>query len=220
MKELLLGIAFIVLVGIAGLLYRNATERAAAPLGIACSLDAKICPDGSTVGRVAPACDFAQCAAPNVTIASAGIVFALPSGFVEDTSVLGEDPTLLAQFSVPAAASSTPVTTIIVHDYPLTASSSVSNVLHATAIGDASEAPISPSAFSAVTLGGHTYTQAILGRFEGTVHVTYYLPRKNDVLRFDSLDVNIANWTDSNLDISTLPANSALRSMLSTIQIN
>ena len=29
--------------------------------GIACTLDAKLCPDGSSVGRVAPSCEFAKC---------------------------------------------------------------------------------------------------------------------------------------------------------------
>jgi len=27
----------------------------------ACTLDSRICPDGSTVGRVSPSCEFAQC---------------------------------------------------------------------------------------------------------------------------------------------------------------
>ncbi len=32
-----------------------------APPPVACTMDAKICPDGSAVGRVAPNCDFAPC---------------------------------------------------------------------------------------------------------------------------------------------------------------
>lgn len=28
---------------------------------VACTMDAKICPDGSAVGRIAPNCDFARC---------------------------------------------------------------------------------------------------------------------------------------------------------------
>ncbi|MAF20459.1 MAG: hypothetical protein CMI55_02130 [Parcubacteria group bacterium] len=31
------------------------------PEQIACSLEAKICPDGSAVGRIAPDCEFAPC---------------------------------------------------------------------------------------------------------------------------------------------------------------
>lgn len=29
--------------------------------GVACTLDAKICPDGTAVGRVPPSCEFAPC---------------------------------------------------------------------------------------------------------------------------------------------------------------
>ncbi len=35
---------------------------------VACTMDAKMCPDGSYVGRVAPSCEFASC--PNETTAS------------------------------------------------------------------------------------------------------------------------------------------------------
>src|SRR3989344_8438479 len=31
------------------------------PEGVACTMEAKICPDGSAVGRVAPTCEFAAC---------------------------------------------------------------------------------------------------------------------------------------------------------------
>jgi hypothetical protein len=33
----------------------------------ACTLDAKICPDGSAVGRIPPTCEFAACPAPQTT---------------------------------------------------------------------------------------------------------------------------------------------------------
>jgi hypothetical protein len=35
--------------------------KPAVPQPVVCTLDAKICPDGSSVGRVAPDCNFAQC---------------------------------------------------------------------------------------------------------------------------------------------------------------
>jgi len=31
------------------------------PPGAECTMEAKLCPDGSYVGRVAPNCDFAEC---------------------------------------------------------------------------------------------------------------------------------------------------------------
>ena len=58
-KSLLLGIVIILIVGIGGFVYRNAVERQILPT--ACPLDAKICPDGATVGRSGPSCAFASC---------------------------------------------------------------------------------------------------------------------------------------------------------------
>lgn len=37
----------------------------------ACPQDAKVCPDGTTVGRVGPHCDFASCPAPTIATESA-----------------------------------------------------------------------------------------------------------------------------------------------------
>ena len=34
------------------------------PQEVACTLEAKICPDGSAVGRVGPNCEFAPCPSP------------------------------------------------------------------------------------------------------------------------------------------------------------
>ena len=38
-----------------------------APSPVACTLEAKICPDGTSVGRVGPQCDFAPCPTDSVT---------------------------------------------------------------------------------------------------------------------------------------------------------
>lgn len=225
MKSLFLGIALVVLVGLAGFFYRNAVER---PLGISttvCTLEAKSCPDGSTVGRVAPACSFAPCPVPNVTLSSLGIVFALPAGFVSMDSTSSPQATFdadtVAVYANGAIAdASTSASQIIVRDYAIPAGETAAAVMHSTAISDASGAPASPSAFAAVTLGSYTYTQVVVGRFEGVVHVAYYLPRAADVLRFDAIDTGVMNWTDPNLRIVSLPANAALRSMLTTISYN
>lgn len=36
---------------------------------VACIMDAKVCPDGSSVGRVPPKCEFADCPATNINVA-------------------------------------------------------------------------------------------------------------------------------------------------------
>lgn len=38
---------------------------------VVCTMDAKLCPDGSYVGRVAPSCEFAACPAPSATTTQA-----------------------------------------------------------------------------------------------------------------------------------------------------
>jgi len=52
-----------------------------APVG--CTLDAKICPDGSAVGRIPPACEFKECSAsPKKIISCGGITGKMcPSGY-------------------------------------------------------------------------------------------------------------------------------------------
>jgi hypothetical protein len=37
------------------------------PPGVVCTMDAKLCPDGSYVGRQGPNCEFAQCPGTNGT---------------------------------------------------------------------------------------------------------------------------------------------------------
>lgn len=39
-------------------------EASSTPLPIACTMEAKICPDGSSVGRAGPKCEFAPCPSP------------------------------------------------------------------------------------------------------------------------------------------------------------
>jgi len=42
--------------------FTNATGSAVStPAAVACTLEAKICPDGSSVGRTGPNCEFAPC---------------------------------------------------------------------------------------------------------------------------------------------------------------
>lgn len=68
------------------------------PENIGCTMEAKICPDGSAVGRVAPSCEFATC--PNsvipgpVTITMINLdkieITSSRDGFSQATAVLGD----------------------------------------------------------------------------------------------------------------------------------
>src|SRR3989344_4975051 len=102
MKTLLLGILTIVLVGIGGLVYRNATEHPLQP--IACPLDALICPDGTSVARTGPSCVFPACPPPNVSLSDVGIAFAIPTNFTEAEI---PDAASIVAYALPTTASST-----------------------------------------------------------------------------------------------------------------
>lgn len=211
LKGLIAGVGLLVVVGLAGFAYRNLIERPVMPRTGACTLEAKMCPDGTAVGRVAPDCDFAPCAAPNVIVG--GVMFLPPQGFVA-SSVIGDG--VIADFTASSSATST--AEVVIHDYPIPSGDTAENVMSTTAIGDASGAPVGPTAFSAASIGGNMYSVVVLGRFEGVVHVAYYLPRAGHVLRFESIDRGVAGWTNPNLEMNTLPAVRALRAMLSTLE--
>jgi hypothetical protein len=58
------------------------------PLNVACTMDAKQCPDGSYVGRTGPSCQFESCSAPistSETVAVRGTVMVGPTCPVERT---------------------------------------------------------------------------------------------------------------------------------------
>ncbi len=213
MKTLWLGILVIVLLGVGGLVYRNAIEHPNQP--IACPLDAKVCPDGTAVARVGSTCDFPACAPPNVSLEALGISFALPNGFVASSA---PDSTTVAEYDF-GNSSSTQAEELTIREYSL-ASSTPLEVVQSTALGIASGAPLSATAFTSTSIGTHRFTVAQIGRFEGVVDTAYYLARGTDVIRFDAIDRGVVNWTDPALTTSTLPAQQALRQMLGTLQGN
>lgn len=214
MKNLLLGILVIVLVGIGGLVYRNAAEHPYQQ--IACPLDAKICPDGTSLARTGTSCTFPVCPPPNVTLDSVGISYAVPSGF---TDTGAPDTATVAAYSE-LAASSTQPDSIVIRRYMIAASSTALETIQNTAIGGASGAPLPTTSYSSSVLGSHRFTVVTIERFEGIVDTAYYLarPDKGDVLRFDAIDRNVANWTDPSLDEFSLPAHAALVTLLTNLQ--
>lgn len=215
-KTLLLGIVFIILIGIGGLIYRNAVEHPSEP--IACPLDAKVCPDGTTVGRTGTACEFPVCPPPNVVLDPIGIAFAVPAGYTEGRDGGDGTQNLLVAYSPGGINATDTAPRIEIWRYPIDASSTALETIKATAIGGASGAPVPSTAYSSAVIGGHRFTIVSIERFEGVVDTAYYLARTSDVLRFDAIDRGVADWTSPRLDVSTLPAQSALRSMLATLQ--
>lgn len=212
MKSLFLGILLIVLLGIGGLVYRNAVEYPQRP--ISCPIESLTCPDGTTVSRTGSSCVFETCPPPNVSLSEAGIAFALPEGFVQAGV---PDAASVAAYE---KSSDSPLSSasIIIRRYPIDASSTALATIQKTAISAASGLPVSPTSFTSTVLGSHRFTVVSIERFEAVVNVAYYLARGTDVLRFDAVDRDVANWTSPTLDVEALPAHAALRALLSTLQ--
>ena len=228
-KSLLLGISLIILISIAGLIYRNAVEHPSET--ISCPVKEKMCPDGTAVQAIGTTCEFPACPPPNVSFGNpANISYAVPANL---TAVTPANKNALAAYQLPApppqpVASTTASTTepapalepssIVIIRYPIQASSTATATIQATAISGTSGAPVPSGSFTAVQIGEHRFTVVAIERFEGVVDTAYYLPRAGDVIRFDAIDRNVPNWTDPSLDPSTLPAASALKTLLATLQ--
>lgn len=212
MRGFLSSIVLIILVGVGGLVYRNAVEHPSRP--IACPLDSKSCPDGSLVARSGPACEFGACLPPNVSLTDARVLFALPEDFVP--AELPDGASIAAYEAL--TASSTGSARIVVRQYAITASSTALATIQETAI-DGTGKLIPATSFSSSVIGARRFAIVSAGRSGGVVHTAYYLARNADVLRFDAIDTSVPNWNDSELDTLSLPAHAALVKLLSTMQM-
>jgi hypothetical protein len=214
MKKLLVCIVLILLVGVAGLLYRSAVERPS-NTAKACTLEAKVCPDGTSVGRIGPSCEFAMCEPPNVELLDVGVSFALPDSFGKGSISSTDTFATYERKNMSTLADS-----IVMNRYELSASSTANTIMmEKTIFSPKGEAASSMDDFVKVKIGSHTFYRAIIERFEGYVHVVYYLPREKDVLEFEAIDRTVENWMDSSLKIDQLPTQAALLSLLATLQV-
>lgn len=218
MKSLIAGIVIIVVIGFAGFIYRNVAEHAGGPVATACTAEAKVCPDGSSVGRSGPDCAFAACAYPNVEFPSVSLAFAVPAGYAKGVQEPGADgdESMLAFYDKPNATSSD---TIAVYDYPIPEGKTGNDVILANTVFEPSDMPaVDMSKFTPVIASGRTFQGVTFERFEGQIATSYYLVRASDVLRFDIIERDVPNWTDTGLSIGNLPAHKALLSMLATLE--
>jgi hypothetical protein len=230
MKQFFFFAVLLVVLGIAGFFYRATLQaptrntNMASSTAVACQADAKICPDGTSVSRSGPSCTFAACPFPNVELPSASISYVAPSGFAENKQALGADATLLAAYEKsPTGTSTLPATrdSIVVRRYAIPAGKDANAVMLAQTMYESSgNQPKTMNEFTPVIINGKTYQTIVVERFEAQVHVLYYLPRENDVLRFEAIQHNVENWTDSKLSIRSLATVAALETMLTTLTSN
>lgn len=219
MKQLLAGVVILFVVGFGSFLYRNIVERPGITAAQrACPMEAKICPDGTSVGRTGPACEFAPCAFPNIEIADAGVSFAIPAGYKTDENAYGADTRLLAAFVKPSL-SGNPQHTIVVYRYEIPEGKTANDViLENTRYQPADIAAEDFSQFRDVSINGRVFRETTIERFEALVHSSYYLVRENDVLRFDITEHDVTGWMEPGLSIGDLPEHAALLGLLRTLQ--
>lgn len=220
MKSLFAGIVLILVVGLAGFLYRNIEERTGgSSQPVACTMEAKLCPDGSGVGRSGPDCAFAPCAFPNVEFANVKAAFALPAGYsagVQEPGADGLVPDMLDFWQKPAAAGAFHY--ITAYEYAIPEGKTGNDVIIAhTEFSPSGEPAKDLSKFKPVIVNGKTFQSVVTERFEGQVASSYYLVRDTDVLRFDILEKDV-DWTNPDLVVGSLPEHKALLGMLATLQ--
>lgn len=223
MKQLLFFVVLLLVLGITGFLYRYTMESPQANTNTelaACTLEAKMCPDGSSVGRVAPSCEFALCPLPNVEIPEVGISFVTPAGYRADENVYGSDPILIAVLTTTPLGDTDGIpNTLAIRRFALEEGETVNEVmLRETTFDPAGIAAESMQDFTPVIINGRTFQKVTIERFEGYVRTHYYLPRAGDVLRFEAIDAGV-DWTNPDLVIDTLPAQQAMMGLLSSLQV-
>ena len=219
MKQLFAGVVIIFVIGLGSFLYRNTMERPGivAP-EVACTLEAKLCPDGSAVGRSGPSCAFAPCAFPNIEIPGAGIAFMLPEGYAADESAYGADTRVLAAFVKPSV-SGNPQHTIVVYRYTIAEGETAEDViLENTRFQPADEQASTLDQFDRRTVGERVFYRAHIERFEALIHTSYFLPREKDVLRFDLVEHDVTEWTNPALFIEGLPEHAGFLRLLASLQ--
>lgn len=221
MKQLLAGVVLLFVIGIASFLYRNTVERPGIlmPPG-GCTMETRVCPDGTSVGRTGPACAFAPCALPNVEIPDAGVSFVLPAGYAADEDVYVDDRTvLLASFSR-AATLDWPPHAIVVRRYPIGEGQLADDIILAnTRYQPEDELASDFSRFRDIGIAGKTFRETTVERFEGLVHTSYFLVRESDVLRFDVSEKGVQGWTEPAFEPGSLPEHQALLAMLASLEV-
>jgi len=216
MKNLLIGIALLILIGIAGFLYRNSLESHDQALQGPAAAH-KLCLDGS-LAKADTIGGEPKCPASNVQDTDNGISYVLPEGYVADEHAYGADSTLIGAFMKDATTTSSQ--TIIIRAYPIPSGETAQQVmLEETRLEPSDMNPKDMSAFTPKIIGTNTFSSIVVERFEGVVDSAYFLARADDVLRFDIVEKDVQDWTSPTLDINSLPEHQAFLKMLNTLQV-
>lgn len=218
MKSLFFGIVLIVLVGVAGFFYRNVMEHEPIPEPVACTMDAKMCPDGSAVGRTAPSCAFARCPFPNLEDEEIDLGLVIPAGYEVNEEAVEGDSELRIVLDKQGAGSIPH--NIVVRRFMIEEAETAEDVMIAQTLFETSGIQAeSMDEFDVVILEGRTFYRVTVERFEAQIHTLYYLPREKDVLRFEVLERDVVQWMEPELVIEELPEHRALLQVLESLQL-
>lgn len=218
MKTLALGVVLILLLGVGGFVYRHVMETTAPPTQVACTMDAKVCPDGSGVGRVAPLCEFAPCPLPNAEDSDAKIAFVIPAGYEADPTPIGADLRLRSVFIKPSLTENLPHT-ISIKRFAIPEGQTGEEVILQNVRLQPSDLPVeSMEEFSPVVIQGKTFQGVVIERFEAQVHSAYFLIREADVLMFEVMERDVVDWMEPTLVEENLPEHQALLALLASLQ--
>lgn len=221
MKSLVFGVVLIILIGVGGFLYRNVLERTGGEYEepVACTADAKICPDGSGVGREGPRCEFSACPFPNVELDDARISFVVPTGYRVEESADSKESSLIASF-VKDTLSEGVFHRIRVHRFSIEeGSTGEDTILLHTRYQPADMEAEDFKRFETILLSGKEFRTTVIERFEAQVVSAYYLVRENDVLLFEITEHDVTDWTNETLVIKELPEHKTLLTLLETLEL-
>ncbi len=81
-----LGLSLLLFAGCTSTVSQNGGQTSSSSSALPCTMEAKICPDGSSVGRTGPNCEFAACSGARTswtgsTVSDANVTFTAPEGF-------------------------------------------------------------------------------------------------------------------------------------------
>lgn len=187
MKELLLGIVAIVLLGIGSLVYQNAVQGPRAEAPTACTLEARMCPGGGTVGRTGPSCEFEACPSDLVH-------FDAPEGFIDSLPVLSSIVPGRIGFYTKEPSTISNNITVFVHE--IKEGRSFEDLLLEQVKLTPSDLHPELEDFEVVELGDREVYRIVNERFEATVEVTYGIKLDGFLVLVSLRDVAVENWME------------------------
>lgn len=190
MKELALGILLLILVGFGSFLYQNAknnTSGEGREEPIACTAEARICPNGSAVGRTGPACEFEACP-------SDAVQYEEPTGFIDSLPILSS--IVEGRIGFYTKEPSTISNNITVFAHQTSEEESFENLLVQKVQLTPSDLHPELEDFEILELDGREVYRIVNERFEATVEVTYGIPLDGFLVLVSLRDIMVENWME------------------------